>query len=63
MTQQRLNHRIHQEKMDALDLNSIAKEFAQANVSSFFWTIHLSFSVYYLNISVAVQKRTITVFP
>ena len=36
MTQQRLNHRIHQEKVDALDLNSSAKEFAQANVSSFF---------------------------
>ena len=38
MTQQRLNHsmvlHIHQEKTDARDLNSIAKEFAQANVSS-----------------------------
>ena len=35
MTQPRLNHRIHQEKTDVLDLNSIAKEFAQ-DVSSFF---------------------------
>ena len=38
MTQQRLNHcmafHIHQDKTDASDLNSIAKEFAQANVSS-----------------------------
>ena len=40
MTQQRLNHcrvlHIHQEKTDTLDLNSIAKEFAQANVSLVF---------------------------
>ena len=38
MTQQRLNHcmafHIHQDKTDAPNLNSIAKEFAQANVSS-----------------------------
>ena len=35
MTQQRLNHcmilHIHQERTDAIDVNSIAKEFAQAN--------------------------------
>ena len=35
MTQQCLNHcmvfHIHQERTDALDLNNIAKEFAQAN--------------------------------
>ena len=35
MTDQRLNHcmvfHIHQERTDALDLNSIAKAFAQAN--------------------------------
>ena len=35
MTRQHLNHCMvfltHQERMDALDLNSIAKEFAQVN--------------------------------
>ena len=36
MTRQHLNHRIHLEKTDALDINCIAKEFAQENVSSFF---------------------------
>ena len=41
MIQQHLNHRIHQEKTDALDLNSIAKEFAQANVSFLFFEIYL----------------------
>ena len=50
MTQQRPNHcmilHIHQERTDAIDVNSIAKEFAQAmrgglfsSDNFFFWTI------------------------
>ena len=50
MTQQHLNHcmvfHIHQNRTGALDLNSIAKEFAQTNERRivfsdifFFWTI------------------------
>ena len=82
MTHQCLNHcmvfHIHQEKRDALDLTSIAKEFAQNIFFSDIFIIldHIkiyvhainnfiqqsikikSFSVYYFNISVAVQKRT-----
>ena len=68
MTQQHLNHHIYQEKMDALYLISIAKE---CKCFFFFFLLDYlkiylhaynefkSFSVYYLNISVAVQKRTI----
>ena len=59
MTQQRLNHRIHQEKTDALDLNSIAKDLLKKmfHLIKIYLMNFKSFSVCYVNISVAVQKR------